>query len=407
MDVFVVLQPVFDADIQVYAYEMLYRRDQLTPSGSLEDEVSPQHLVDTIFTYGINKLSGEKQALVKFTRNLIDLEIATLLKSEHIIVEVYEPILPDVNVLRKFRILKDNGYKLVIGDFIFQPEYSALMEFATFIKVDFQKINKDIVLGMRKASQNNIGTICYKIDSIENFENAKKLGCTYFQGDFFSKAQTLSIKDIPAIKFNLLELLSLVNENTLNFDKISEIISRDVSLSYKLLRLVNSVAFGFRNKIDSIKLAVVALGGVELKKWVSILTIDKLNQDKPDELVRTSLIRAKFAEQLSMSTSLKSRSSDLFLTGLFSMLDVIMSRPLDEVLSDIQLSADIRDVLVGKSSIFSDIFSLVISYEKCDWDTIDELTQKTNITEDFIIKSYLEATTWCNDILKESMVIIS
>ena len=406
MDVYVVLQPIFALNTQVYAYEMLYRKDHLVKLSSKEEEVSPQHLVEIIFTYGINKLAGEKQAFIKFTKNLIELEVASLLKPEDIVIDVFEPIEATVDTLRKFKVLHDNGYKIAFGDFIFQDEYASFFQFANFIKINYENMSQQIALGIRKYADSPIRIMSEKIDTPESFESAKSLGCQYFQGEFFSKSQEIPLKDIPAVKFNLLDLLSLVNESNLDFEKISEIISRDVSLSYKLLRLVNSVAFGFRNKVDSIKLAIVALGGTELKKWVSVFTIDKLSQDKPDELVRSSLVRAKFSEQLSLKTSLKPRSSDLFLSGLFSMLDVIMGRPLPELLSDIPLSEDIKETLILNTGVLSDIFNLVIAYEKCNWDRIDELTAKINISENYVIESYLNATSWCNEILKESLIII-
>jgi EAL and modified HD-GYP domain-containing signal transduction protein len=248
--------------------------------------------------------------------------------------------------------------------------------------------------------------LCEKISSAQDFNDAKNKNFDLFQGNFIIEPQIIAIKDVSPLKVNFVELLNKVNKPDINFEDIANIISRDVSLSFKLLKLVNSVAFGLMHKIESIKQASVMLGATELKKWVAFFAINNICDEKPDALMRTSLIRAKFLEKLALTTNLKARSSDLFLTGLFSLLDVMFGRPLEEILLEIQISDDVKDVLLNKKSIFADIFNLSIAYEKCDWDLIDVFASKVGITDEFLIKSYLEATTWCNKIMNETLEIL-
>jgi EAL and modified HD-GYP domain-containing signal transduction protein len=401
MEIYVATQPIFDENEFVYAYEVLFRNSNINSYSFADgDEASSKVIVNTFNSFGIEKVTNGKPAFINFTANLIKEEVATIFPPTHLVVEILETVEPDDDIIEKCASLKKSGYIIALDDFVFDQKYESLIKLADIIKVDFLNTPDEEKARLANKYKNSIKMLAEKIETRDDFEKAKKMGYTLFQGYFFSKPVMMSMTDIPIIKFMYLQLISKVTLGELNFEEIASIISSDVSLSYKLLRLVNSVAFGFRNKITNIKQAVVALGERELKKWVCLVAIKGIGDDKPDQIIRTSLLRARFLELLSNYTpSLNNRKSDLFLTGMFSMLDVVMHRPLEELLEDIYVSNDIKNVLLENKGTFIEIYNLISFYERGDWNMVQVLANKLQLNEEIITKSFLEASIWTNQIM--------
>lgn len=401
MDVYIATQPIFDLDEQVYAYEILYRNSNVNSYSFADgDEASSRVIVNTFDSFGIEKLTGGKAAFINFTANLIKEDVATILPAENLVIEILETVEPDDEIIEKCIKLKESGYTIALDDFVFGEQYEPLIKIADIIKVDFLITSDEEKGRLAHKYKQTIKMLAEKIETREDFEKAKSMGYSLFQGYFFSKPLMLSMTDIPMVKFMYLQLISKVTSGEFNFEEIAAIISSDVCLSYKLLRLVNSVAFGFRSKITNIKQAVVALGEKELKKWVCLVAVKGIGDDKPDQIVRSSLTRARFLEILSgKSLALKERTSDLFLTGLFSMLDVLMNRPLQELLQEVYVSTDIKDVLLENKGPFIELYSLASFYERADWNMIQFFTANLKLEKQTLINSYLEAAVWTNDVM--------
>jgi c-di-GMP-related signal transduction protein len=226
----------------------------------------------------------------------------------------------------------------------------------------------------------------------------KELGCDLFQGFFYCRQEIYTNKEVSTDNLTYLRLIQKVNQDTIDFKEISYIISRDVTLSYKLLRLVNSVAFGFREKIRSIKHALVIIGENELRKWVSLIALRGIGDDRPEELTRTILIRARFLELLSHKTGLRYRSSDMFLLGLFSMLDVFMGRPIKELLNGLPISYDIINALLYKEGPLFDPYRLAISCERGRFSDVLDISALLGIDVPSLLEIYLLALEWYESI---------
>jgi EAL and modified HD-GYP domain-containing signal transduction protein len=202
-----------------------------------------------------------------------------------------------------------------------------------FIKVDFLSTEKGARSGLvQEFGPSGVRFLAEKVETLEMLEEAKEIGYTYCQGYFFSKPKIISGKDIPGFKLHYLGVLQEIHRPELDFGRLSEIIKREVSLSFKLLRYINSAFFGLRNKISSLKQALLLLGEREIRKWMTLVTLATLGEDKPEEVVTQSILRAKFCESLAPFAGLFRRSGDLFLMGMFSMIDAILDRPLSEIL---------------------------------------------------------------------------
>ncbi|MCL4439596.1 MAG: HDOD domain-containing protein [Firmicutes bacterium] len=239
-----------------------------------------------------------------------------------------------------------------------------------------------------------------KVETTEMFKEAFEMGYSYFQGYFFSRPIILTGQDIPGYKINYLQALEEVNRPEMDFDRLEGIIKRDVSLSYKLLKYINSAAFGFRSKIDSIKHALVLLGIQEIKNWVSLIILRGMGEDKPDEITTSSILRAKFGELIAPKVGLQERSSDLFLMGMFSMIDALISRPMTDILDELPIAEDIKRALLGKECRYLDLYELILAYEKGNWEEFSALAARIKLDEAEVPKIYLQSLAWANQVMQ-------
>ncbi|MCX7922708.1 MAG: HDOD domain-containing protein [Clostridia bacterium] len=404
MEVFVARQPIFDKNKQIYGYELLYRKNSNnffdnTVDGNI---ASASVIIDSFLVIGLQTLTGGNKAFVNFTSSLIKQEVSTIFPKDQLVVEILETIEPDDEIISSCRRLKEQGFIIALDDFVFKEQYEPLIELADIIKIDFLSTSefdkKNIV---QRYRHKNIKFLAEKIETYEDFEKAVSLGYTYFQGYFFSKPVIMSAKDIAPNKLNCIQLVKQVNEMEPDFRKMSSIIGKDVALSYALLKLVNSAAFYHVNKINSIDHALAMLGLVEIKKWIYLVVLRRMAEDKPTELVRYCLIRAKFCELLACELGMRERSSELFMMGLFSLIDVLMDRPLQELLTDLPLSEDIRRALVGEAGKFRDIYEIIIAFEKADWIRVWAFSKNFKLNMDCIAKNYYSAVEWANKCFPE------
>jgi len=401
MDVYIARQPVFDIHLKVYGYELLYRKTQENRFLSTDaDEATSNVIINSFNVLGIENLTAGKRAFINFTGNLLEQNVATLFPKDVLVVEILETVEPESKTVEACKQLKHDGYLLALDDFVCDEKYLPFVELADIIKVDFRLTEKaELRSIIRRLSNGRIRFLAEKVETQEEFEMAKKYGYTLFQGYFFSKPVIQPVGEIPPNKLNNLRLLELLNKPDVEFAQLSSIVSNDISLSYKLLRLINSSAFGLRTKIESVKHALVMLGIKELKKWLSLITMRGLSENKPDELVRLSLIRAKMLEELAIILDWKKEEDELFLLGLFSCLDVLLNRPLAELLEGLLVSDEIKDALLRQEGLYGFLFSLVVEHEKGHWEEVNHLVALLNLDTKYITPSYLDAVTWCSGIL--------
>ena len=238
------------------------------------------------------------------------------------------------------------------------------------------------------------------METREEFEFAKALGFTLFQGYFFSKPEILKTKKLQPIKATSLQLIEEVNKAQINFDNLASIISRDLSLTYNLLKLVNTTAFGFVHRINSVKHGLVGLGEREIRKWIYLVVVSDMGDDRPDELTRLSLIRARFGELLVEKIGLKQHSENIFLIGMFSLLDAILSKPMEEVLEEIQAPDLVKQALLTRKGELGNLYKLIIAYEKAEWDKVVLLSQEFEMDWQLISTAYKESTIWYNKLIE-------
>ncbi|TCL62005.1 diguanylate phosphodiesterase [Hydrogenispora ethanolica] len=372
MDVFVARQPIFDRQLKVYGYELLFRSGlENFYTATDGDQATSTVIANSFLLIGIDSLVGKKRAFINFTRNLLLNETATILPKETAFIEILENVTPDPETIAACQRLKQLGYSLAMDDFVFKQEMTPLIELADLIKVDFLTTSvaerRDLV---RRFCSKPLKFLAEKVESRAEFEEALDMGYAYFQGFFLSKPVIIAGKDVPGYKVNYLRVLHELGQSSPDFDRVESLIKQDISLTYKLLKFINSAAFGFRTRIQSVRQAVVLLGLKEAIKWLSLIAIRGLASDHPDELVVSSVFRARFAELLGPAVGLESRCSELFLMGLFSMIDVFLGRPMADILDELPITEEVKGALLGKAGVYGNVLQLVQAYEKGDWEQV-------------------------------------
>jgi EAL and modified HD-GYP domain-containing signal transduction protein len=298
--------------------------------------------------------------------------------------------------------LSQDGYEIALDDFLYRPELAPLIAITDIIKFDFMATPveeiKDI---LKKIPLEKISLLAEKIETYEEFKIAEELGFKYFQGYFFSKPEVLNGKDITGAQMNYLEIMAEVNKQDFKFSKVEKIIERDVAISYKLMRHINSAFYRRVNEISSIKQAVVLMGEKGIRSFLSLIALTDLASDKPDELIRSSILRAKFCELVGMrnlGNKGKIDPSEMFTLGLFSTIDAILNDTMENLMAKLPLSEMIKTALIKKEGELYDYLNLAICYEKGLWSDVSELESTMNLDEAKLPESFTEALEWADAI---------
>ncbi|TAK02843.1 MAG: HDOD domain-containing protein [Candidatus Manganitrophaceae bacterium] len=398
MEIFIARQPIFDRQQQVYAYELLFR-------SSLENffnhsdlnHASSKVALDSFFILGIDTITGGRKAFINVTREMLVNGYVALLPREMAVVEILEVVEPDAEVLAACRKLKQAGYLIALDDFVDQERYRPLVELADIIKVDFLTTDKKEQKALvERFAPRGIQLAAEKVETREVLQEAMQMGYTYFQGYFFSKPVIISGKEIPGFKLNYLRILQEINRPRLDYQKVEEIMKTEMSLSYKLLRYINSAFFGWRVEIRSIQHALVMLGEDDFKRWASFISLSNMAKDKPSELVFQAIMRGRCLELLAPAVRLPERAQDLFLMGIFSLIDAIVDRPLLDILSDMPIAGDVKSALMGEKGPLRDIYELMLSYERGNWNQFSDLAAEKRIDENTIPPLYRKALEWAS-----------
>jgi EAL and modified HD-GYP domain-containing signal transduction protein len=401
MEVFVARQPIFDRYRQLYAYELLFRSGlQNVFQATDSDRASIKVIADSFLRFGIQRMTGGKRAFINFTRDTLVKGYATLLPKEMVVVEILENVEQDVEVFDACKQLKRLGYTIALDDFVCEDWGNPLVHFADIIKVDFRATSTRLRAELPPLiASRKIRSLAEKIETRAEFDEAVELGYTYLQGYFFSKPMVLSGRDVPGVRGRYLEVLREVNAPSLDFAQIEALIKREPSLTYKLMTYINSVAFGFRSRITSIRQALALLGEDAVKKWASVVALAGLAQDQPTELVVSSLVRARFCELTAGATMLDDRAPELFFLGLFSLLDTITGRPMAEVLQDLPVADDVKLALLGNRNRLRDVLNCALAYEQAEWDTLSLYANKLKLDDSDAARFYGDAVAWASESL--------
>lgn len=396
MEVFIARQPIFNREMEVYGYELLYRNnDRENVFAGIEDDQATAELIyNSFLVVGLKKLTDGKKAFINFSKELVDSNVATLLPNQDIVVEVLERDRVTESTEAACMYLHDNGYIVALDDVCDETEILSLLQYANIVKIEFNIMPKTEQLHLMKKYKGHLRFLAEKIETREQFQTAFAMGYDYFQGFFFSKPTIIKQKDISSMNANLFEIFEELNSDSPNYLVISDIIQRDLGLTYKLLMLVNTIKFEAKRPIRSVRYALTFLGINEIFQWVSLIMIKDLQNSENAEMIKLSMIRAKLMELIARELNLHDRESEYFLVGIFSFIDVILDREMKEVLSELPLSATIKNALTDRSTQMGRTLDFLIAYEKTDWENVIGKYPLNLIEDERFLLIYMEALGW-------------
>jgi c-di-GMP-related signal transduction protein len=392
---FLARQPIFNPNRIVFGYELLFRSGPENYFHHPQPDVACASAADSLFLFGIDRLAQGRKVFVNCTREFFIRDFPFMLPKDSVVLEVLEDVVLDDKLIAACRRLKNAGYLIALDDFRDAPQWRPLVALADFIKVDLLATPEEEQLRLAKEySTTEIRLVAEKVENYEEFERTRDWGYSFFQGYFFSKPQMLTHHDVPAYKLSYLRILQAANSPSVDMDDIAEQIKGEASLSYRLLRYLNSPAFFLATEIRSIPHALMLLGERGIRRWVSLVAVACMSDDKPQELVTLPLIRARFCELLAARVHMNDSSNDLFLLGLLSAIDAILDMKMTDILKEVTLREEIRDALLGEKNSLRRVLDVVLIYERAEWEQLDAAAAQIGIAPEAIPGMFLEAVDW-------------
>ncbi len=387
--VYIARQPIYNRDMSVHGYELLYRAGDTQQANVTDGELATsQLLVNALMEIGLPHLVGDRLAFVNLTERFILDGLPSAFTPGQIVLEVLEDVAPTAAVVEALSRLKAAGHTIALDDFEYSEAQRPLLALADLIKLDVLDLAPaEIARRVRQLAPFQRPLLAEKVETREQFQHCLQLGFTYFQGYFFCKPDLVQGGHTPACRSVILQMLARLQDPDLEFEQLADLIARDVSFAYRILRYINSAAFGLRRKVDSIQHAATLIGLQRIKTWLTILALSQVD-DKPHELMLTSLIRARLCELL--ATEMGVAPGNAFTIGLFSTLDALTDQPLETVLAELPLAEEINQALIDHTGTAGRLLHLVLAYEAGDWETVDAAQLEVGT----LSEAYLEAVEW-------------
>ncbi len=382
------------------AYELLFRSSLENVFGKNDPNRASLQMMDTtLLGFGLDSLLGDKSGFFNTSREVLVRQQWAVLPPARTVIEVLETVEPDAEVEAACRAARQAGYRVALDDFVFRPEYESLLPFADYIKIDFivtkGREREEVV---RRLAGRGTCMLAEKVETYEEFNIGLAAGYELFQGFFFCRPEMVTGKDVSAAKTNLVRLIQEINRPEIDFDRLEALIKQDVALSVRLLRYLRSAGFGWRHEVTTIGQALRVLGERDARKWASLVALTMIGEDKPPELITTSLVRAQFCEELGADGALPDTKADLFLTGLLSTLEALLDRPLAQTLEQMAISDSIHHALLGGDNTLGDTLALAVAYDRADWDRVGTLAKRIDYRERGVPEAYRRAVEWVTKI---------
>ncbi len=393
-------QPILDANKKLYAYELLFRDsiDNVFPEID-GDEATSKMIEASKFNMGISDFTGSKPAFINFTLETLAQGYPEMLTNEEVVVEILETIKPGKKLLNLCKDLHTKGYIIALDDYEHQNVWSYFYPFIKMIKIDIQQTSVEEIKIIIEAIKDypHIDLLAEKVETYQEYNQSLQLGFKYFQGFFFAKPEMVKTRNLSPSQLAMAELLYETSKPELDLSSITSVFERDVSLSYKLLRYANSAMFRRHTEISTIKQALVMLGSSELKRFLGLMFAITANPDKPTELIKISMTRAKFCELVAKDMPTQIDDSIAFLTGLLSMIDAILDEKLEVVLDKLPLADEIKAPLLTRKGVMAAIIKLVEFIEHAQWEKTSFIIEKLHLDKEQAVKHYNEALAWADE----------
>lgn len=404
--IFVARQPIFDRNQNIWGYELLFRHSGQAGTAKVTDpDVATAKVIADGFSLALTGMPPGRRTLINFPQNLILRGTAYALPKDVCVVEILETVKATPEIVNACKKLKEAGYTLALDDFVGQPGFEEILKIADIVKVEILgQPTANIIKISQALKKGGSKLLAEKIEDQKAYQLTKSLGYEYFQGYFFSKPEIIPGRKISANQLSKMRLLQALTREEAETKELAQIIEGDLSLSYRLLRFMNSAAFGLAKTLTSVEQAVALLGRRPLKQWIMVVSLSDLAPTpRAEELSFQSIQRGRFLETLAMAMPRPVMPKETaFLLGLFSKLDALLNQPMEQILNDLPLDADIKSALAGEQNPARRLLDFLDAVEAGAWDTTVEALASYGVKQDEAAVLYAKSTSWTQKILGQS-----
>lgn len=398
MDVFVARQPIFNSRQQLYGYELLYRKNSEHNfyEGTDENRTTVEVIANSFLVIGFDELIDNTRGFINFTEELLLQDMPALLPAEKVVLEILETVNMSEQIVEACRRLKARGYVLALDDFEFHlgnPYIQTLVEMADIIKVELPFDMTPEIGRFFNKHKNRIQFLAERVETEEDFKNARAAGFRLFQGYYFSKPIMMNGREIDTLKSNTLLILQEIQKPEPDFRSIEEIFTHDTGLSYKLLKLANSAYFSAGRPVRNIRQALAQIGLEELSGWVYVLFLRSLQTTENAEMIKRSVVRGKLASLL-CGVHEPALASDGLFAGLFSVVDTLLGDDMEAVLANLPITQNVRDTLLGRETPLTPYIRVVRALEDACFDELAPLLGTIGMDADTCMPLYMQALVW-------------
>jgi EAL and modified HD-GYP domain-containing signal transduction protein len=389
--VLVARQAIYDASQNVVAYELLYRRCSDSTAADVIDgrQATLQVITNAVLEIGLDQLAGDVPVHINYPQELL-VECAALpVPPQRVVIEVLESVRGDTAVLKGISAMRTRGHRIALDDFSLQASDPALLDVADIVKLDIsQHSGPELESLLAALKRRGFSLVAERVETADDFKRCLALGFDAFQGYFLQHPRIFSARPVPASRLGTLRLIAILQSDDSSINDIERLISLDTSLSYRVLRCINSSYYNFTRKIDSIRQAVVILGFEKLRQLCALIALQDL-EDRPPSILIDAMTRARMCEQLGALRGFRATPA-LFITGLFSMLDVLTGIPMPELLQGLPLSPPVIEALISQEGELGGVLREVLAFERGTWST----RNYAGVSAEAIQRTYVEAVSW-------------
>jgi c-di-GMP-related signal transduction protein len=388
-------QPILNRARELFGYELLFRDGLQNSCDGLNLELASTSVMDTSFLIGFEKIAAGRPMFINCPRDFLLRDYVSLFPPNLVVIEILEDVKPDQEIVEACQRLKQAGYTIALDDFVDSPGWAPLVALADFIKVDFRLTERNEQQAIiSRFAEKKIRMVAEKVETQEEFAAGMQMGYSLFQGYFFCRPEMMQHRDLPSSKLAYLELLRASTAPEFDIQELALKIKHEASLTFRLLRYLNSAAFSLRSEIHSVPHALSMLGERELRKWIAVVSVGVLADGKPDELMTVPLVRGRFCELLAPLAGMAGHANDLFLMGLLSVMDAILDQPLDSVLAELPVRSEIKEALQARTGLYWQLLEIATAHERADWEKVSVLVSKTGMKEEQVSARYVSAVVW-------------
>jgi c-di-GMP-related signal transduction protein len=389
---YVARQPILDLHGKVHAYELLFR-DGPRAMFRGDGDLATRTMIDNAVLFGLGRLSGNLPVFLNCTDEALTGRLVHVLPAGMTILEILETLEPSPALISACRHLKACGFRLALDDFTWKPGIEPLVEIADYIKVDFavsdEQNRRELLRRLRGVT---VALVAEKVETQEEYQQARNEGFTLMQGYYFCRPVLLQNHKVPANRLQHVEILRMLQDETIDLHELTALVKRDTCLTYRLLRLVNSPMSAMRQEVQSVQAALIAVGEETFRRLATLAITSEMNAGQPMELLRMAFVRGRFCELASVFCNL--HPTEQYLLGLLSLLPAMLRVSMNNLTPLLPLRDEIRRALDGEKVPERALLSWLEDHERADWTACDTVLDRQGLNAGDLLVCYEEALQW-------------